>query len=130
MNNTPIFTTEGHDDEIELHLTKGYDEVSDRQRVALACLKWRTVYYFSKKGFLVDENGGDTCSLCLEYSCEICPLAKFTGEMDCDKTPFYEYRNAWVNDSLIRGVIASREMYHLLRELWLIKWKSEYLFKG
>jgi hypothetical protein len=56
-------------------------------------IKWDKIY--KRIGF---DKGVSNCSLCKEYyfwNCFRCPIYKFTGQKDCEGTPYIEWQNHW-----------------------------------
>ena len=56
-------------------------------------IKWDKIYKM-----IGNDEGVSNCPLCKEYyfwNCYRCPIYKFTGERECEKTPYMEWHNHW-----------------------------------
>ena len=53
--------------------------------------KWEGICYAGK-----EDRGWRDCAYCLEYqsnACWACPIAFFSGEYQCRKTPYWDFNN-------------------------------------
>ncbi len=55
----------------------------------------------------INDNGVITCALCLVHDpwtgCGACPVKKFTGQSDCNETPYKDYAKA--EDASVKRIL-------------------------
>ena len=108
-----------------------YDLIRDaslRKLIALSAMKWRLIYWYEvTTGEAVYDGAAGTCALCkTRDECKECPIALATHAIHCDGTPYYRHRRSRYTDDGVDGAIdASRDMYKLIRGIWLDTWKHQ-----
>jgi len=68
----------------------------------------------------VEEPRAMFCACCKAFECEDCPICQYTGQDDCEGTPFYDARTAWLRkeqeDFKQYGGSMVSLMVHILKE--------------
>ena len=114
------FKVERLDYDLVLNWTPPEGEMTRRELLAAAVRKWERLERYARRGFLVDDNGSNSCPLCQEYlytftdneleeRCSGCPVSRATGESMCGDTPYHLYDQACLGDQLLEAEQAAGE---------------------
>ncbi len=89
--------------------------------------KWRTLEAWLEAhpdGPVPDDGSSTTCALCLLFydewyvrHCEQCPIAKGTGRLECEDTPYGDYRDAWFEGDVPLALKHARREAEFLESL-------------
>lgn len=78
--------------------------------------KWEILAHCAREGYLIQDGGRNTCSLCQKYrSCKDCPIHNKVG--GCAFTPFLQYAAAVFEENPAAAHQAALDMIAFLEEL-------------
>lgn len=88
------------------------------QAIAAAIDKWKAVVALRRGGVVVIDGGPHSCGLCAKFykkGCRGCPVREKTGKVECDGSPYEEWRKQPVTERKLSTAIMELQFLESLR---------------